>query len=184
MKFKKIAAIISTAAVALALTGCGNDSDIFDALPNNPQNWHSSGTASKPAESKTSNSKPTESTPIESEPEESQPEENEFDNIPVADESDFSYHDAPNVNGFIIGGYLGTDTIVRIPKFLSGKKATYIGDRAFKYCTSLTSVTIPDSVTEIGDDAFADCKSIQVTYKGETYDYDHINNLYSAINGN
>lgn len=37
---------------------------------------------------------------------------------------------------------------------------TKIGDRAFYYCVSLTSVTIPDSVTTIGDYAFYNCRSL------------------------
>ena len=37
---------------------------------------------------------------------------------------------------------------------------TSIGDSAFHYCTSLTSITIPDSVTSIGDNAFRDCTSL------------------------
>ncbi len=37
---------------------------------------------------------------------------------------------------------------------------TTIGDGAFGYCSSLTSVTIPDSVTTIGDYAFCDCSSL------------------------
>ena len=37
---------------------------------------------------------------------------------------------------------------------------TSIGDSAFEYCTSLTSVTIPDSVTSIGERAFACCTSL------------------------
>jgi hypothetical protein len=37
---------------------------------------------------------------------------------------------------------------------------TSIGDSAFYYCTALTSVTIPDSVTSIGDSAFYYCTAL------------------------
>ncbi|MBO7119236.1 MAG: leucine-rich repeat domain-containing protein [Bacteroidaceae bacterium] len=33
----------------------------------------------------------------------------------------------------------------------------YIGTAAFMFCSSLTSITIPESVTSIGNYAFADC---------------------------
>lgn len=64
---------------------------------------------------------------------------------------------------------------------------TEIKEGAFYGCTSLTNVTIPDSVTKIGDGyypVFENCGAIQATYKGKTYDYGHINDLYNAINGN
>lgn len=37
---------------------------------------------------------------------------------------------------------------------------TEIGQKAFRNCTSLTSITIPDSVTEIGAGAFAGCTGL------------------------
>ena len=60
---------------------------------------------------------------------------------------------------------------------------TQIGYAAFNFCESLTDVTIPDSVTAI-ETSFQGCEKIQVTYKNKTYDYEHIADLYDAINNN
>lgn len=58
-----------------------------------------------------------------------------------------------------------------------------LGDRAFLDCTGLTDVTMPDSVTNI-EDSFYGCNSIKATYKGKTYTYSEIDDLYNAINSN
>ena len=42
-----------------------------------------------------------------------------------------------------------------------GSSVTSIGERAFYYCSGLTSVTIGSSVTSIGSDAFEDCSGLK-----------------------
>lgn len=58
---------------------------------------------------------------------------------------------------------------------------TGINQADFQNSSSLTSISIPDSVTYISGDAFRESDGIQATFKGETYDHEHRNNLYSTI---
>ena len=52
----------------------------------------------------------------------------------------------------------------------------------FLWCRNLKSITIPDSVIGIGS-AFYECNNItKATYKGKSYDFEHIDLLYDAIN--
>ena len=54
-----------------------------------------------------------------------------------------------------------TDTEIRIPKEIDGRKVTGIEFAAFEWCTSVTSIIIPDTVTKIGAYAFQDCSSLE-----------------------
>ena len=60
-------------------------------------------------------------------------------------------------SSYTIAGYTGNVADVIIPATYKGYPVTSIADLAFRDCTSLTSVVIPDSVTTIGYRAFYNC---------------------------
>lgn len=74
---------------------------------------------------------------------------------------DFIYKspdDAPDE--IVIRKYKGWSTTVIVPAEIEGKPVTAIGGSAFAF-SGVTSVTIPDSVTDIGPAAFCDCASLR-----------------------
>ncbi len=71
--------------------------------------------------------------------------------------------------GYTLIKYNGSDTNVTIPSTFNGESVTHIGDYAFADCMGITSIEIPDSIRSIGSYAFANCTgitSIDLPYVG------------------
>jgi len=64
------------------------------------------------------------------------------------------------VYGFDVDGNMKPHTNVTIPASVEGRPVTAIGENAFANCTTLISVSIPDSVKSIGDSAFYKCTNL------------------------
>ena len=81
-----------------------------------------------------------------------------------------------NIDGYIfytnngvnyLVGYSGANTELVLPNYYNGENYE-IKDSAFRACTSITSVVIPDSVTSIGDDAFFLCHNLTSVTLGKS----------------
>ena len=99
---------------------------------------------------------------------------------------------------YIISNNILTDitdknlSILEIPESVDGVAIKGIGDRAFRYCDNLKTVTIPNSIETIGDLAFSNCDSIIELTIGENvksignYAFAYLDNIqvlnYNAIN--
>src|SRR6266571_2770801 len=65
-----------------------------------------------------------------------------------------------NDSTLTITGYTGPGRAVTIPRRFNGLPVTFIGDLAFFFNTTVTSVKIPKAVISIGDLAFIGCTSL------------------------
>jgi hypothetical protein len=60
-------------------------------------------------------------------------------------------------------------------EFEEGSVCESIGSYAFAYCTSMTSITIPNSVTSIGGSAFYNCSTLtDVYYYGTEEEWNNV----------
>ena len=85
--------------------------------------------------------------------------------LPAVARAQFDY--TTNNGTLTVTGYTGPGGAVAIPDTINGLPVTTIGGYVFYNRTSLTSVTIPNSVTSIGLGAFLDCTSLtSVTIPG------------------
>ena len=77
----------------------------------------------------------------------------------------FEFVFEPNVKGdgtYVVAGYKGNvSQSITVPSTYNGSAVTGIVANAFRNCTGVTSVTIPDSVTSIGMGAFSGCSSLE-----------------------
>lgn len=71
-------------------------------------------------------------------------------------------------NGVAIDAYTGGDTVVEIPAQYKGKKVYLIDDYAFSNNKNIISVSIPDSVTKLGDRVFEKCYSLKSCYLSDS----------------
>jgi len=81
-----------------------------------------------------------------------------YGGVPTAMQILYTY--TANAGAITITRFVGTVGAVTIPGTLDGLPVTCIGNDAFAFCDSLTSVVIPGSVTNIGESAFMNCTSL------------------------
>ena len=97
-------------------------------------------------------------------------------NDPISNDSlsEGSYvYDVLN-NEITIKKYSGTESSIVIPEYIGGYKVTTIGASAFRNCTSIQTVTTPDSLTKIDKAAFAGCVNLRefIMLSGESQTMD------------
>jgi len=82
----------------------------------------------------------------------------EYTNIPVPAYPLYTL--AEDEASYIVSSYAGNVIDLVIPTYFNGLPVTEIGDNAFKQCTTLKTIALPDSITKIGQYAFQGCTSL------------------------
>ena len=79
---------------------------------------------------------------------------------PIIVLNDVSYKIIPNTTTLEVIAYNGTAASVVIPETVNEMTVTKIGNSAFENNTTIQSIDLPDTITVIGQRAFAGCSSL------------------------
>ena len=138
--------------------GCKVDDSAFEGCDNvkieKRESGSSSAAAQQPAQTQPAQTQPAQTQPAQTQPAQTQPAQTQPTQAHL-----FEYEEWVE-GGITIFGYLGSDSNVNIPSKIDGKPVIAIGDYAF-LTSDITSITIPDSVTAIGMQAFAYCEALK-----------------------
>ena len=126
----------------------------------------------KTSETTTEKMPESEQSPIKSSKEDAPITENSSEKVPAMDVSlmaaqtsevlsngNFDY--TVSDDGITITGYKGIDSVVVVPDYIDGQAVTKIGAGAFSENKGITSIVLPDGVTEIESYAFYNCSSLE-----------------------
>ena len=149
---KLLAILLIICMLATALVAC-NDKDKDEGKSND-----GNGTTSSDDISSDKNQDNTDGNNVGNNGENSDNSSNNDEKTPIKDSEGLSYELNEDGIGYTVVG-IGTYTYTEldIPTTYNGLPVTSIGKFAFRDCTKLTSITIPNSVTSIGEDAFERC---------------------------
>ncbi|MBD5132506.1 MAG: leucine-rich repeat protein [Clostridiales bacterium] len=81
----------------------------------------------------------------------------------------------------VIGIGTAKDTVIVIPDEYEEKPVTSIGAKAFEDCYKITKITLPDTITDIQEDAFIGCEKLQFTDYGNAKYLGTADNAYFAV---
>lgn len=89
--------------------------------------------------------------------------------------NDFTYYthfnEENNRTEAVITGYKGIDNDLVIPDSIDNAVVTSIGVKAFAESNQFESITIPDSIESIGEDAFWECNGLKKVYVSSIEDW-------------
>ena len=154
---KRAVAVLLSSVLLLIFSACSQNGGASSALASSAESSDEPASSSAeiplPAQSGTSSATTTSAAPTDS---------NES-----TDTTSVEYQFAVNNDNTVtITKYTGKGGDIEIPAEIGGKKVTAVGNTfeetgAFQDCTTLTSVIIPNGVTEIQDNAFQGCTRLK-----------------------